>query len=258
MDEPDADELMRAHFDHAAVGYDDWWLGTGRFAERDRPGWSAEVDQLIGVLQSLPPARVLDVACGTGFLTQHFRGQVVGLDQSAQMVEIAAARMPHARVVQGDIAPLPFDDGEFDRVFTSHFFHHLAPDRRASFLAEARRVGHEIVVVEDVRSPDAPKEEWRDLGPRRWFTPSHAPPRIHGGRALGGARRRPGAPRGALVRGRRCELIAETAPSLRQRALERSLSAGRRLSFSRRASARARTARPRHSRSSPRRTRPPP
>src|SRR6185436_16559030 len=116
MDEPDADELMRAHFDHAAVGYDDWWLGTGRFAERDRPGWSAEVEQLVGVLESLAPARVLDVACGTGFLTQHLRGVVVGLDQSAQMIEIAAARLPDARVVQGDIAPLPFDDGEFDRV----------------------------------------------------------------------------------------------------------------------------------------------
>jgi ubiquinone/menaquinone biosynthesis C-methylase UbiE len=163
MDGRDADDVMRAHFDHAAAGYDDWWLGTGRFAERDRPGWSAEVEQLIGVLQSLPPARVLDVACGTGFLTQHLRGQVVGLDQSAQMVEIAAARMPNARVVQGDIAPLPFDEGEFERVFTSHFFHHLAADRRAAFIAEARRVAHEIVIVEDVRSPDAPKEEWREV-----------------------------------------------------------------------------------------------
>ena len=79
------------------------------------------------------------------------------------MVEIAAARMPHARVVQGDMPPLPFDDGEFDRVFTSHFFHHLSPDRRAAFIAEARRVGREIVVVEDVRRPDAPAEEWREL-----------------------------------------------------------------------------------------------
>ena len=163
MDGPDADELMRAHFDHAAVGYDDWWLGTGRFAERDRPGWSAEVEHLIAVVHGLSPGRVLDVACGTGFLTEHLRGEVVGLDQSAQMVEIAAARMAGARVIQGDIAPLPFDDGEFDRVFTSHFFHHLSPDRRAAFLAEARRVGHEIVVVEDGRSPDAPKEEWREV-----------------------------------------------------------------------------------------------
>ena len=163
MHDRDADEQMRAHFDHAAAGYDEWWLGTGSFAERDRPGWSAEVEQLIGVLQALQPARVLDVACGTGFLTQHLRGEVVGLDQSARMVEIAAARMPHARVLEGDIAPLPFGDGEFDRVFTSHFFHHLSADRRVAFVAEARRVGRELVVVEDVRRPDAPAKEWREV-----------------------------------------------------------------------------------------------
>ena len=57
---------------------------------------------------------VLDVACGTGFLTQHLRGELVALDQSARMVGIAAARMPHARVLQGDVGQLPFGDGEFD------------------------------------------------------------------------------------------------------------------------------------------------
>jgi SAM-dependent methyltransferase len=109
------------------------------------------------------------------------------------MVEIAAARMPDARVVQGDIAPLPFGDGEFDRVFTSHFFHHLAPDRRVAFLAEARRVGHEIVIVEDVRQSDAPKEEWRevDLGDgshhrmhRHAFTASELSDELGGGQVL--------------------------------------------------------------------------
>jgi SAM-dependent methyltransferase len=150
---------MRAHFDQRADEYDGWWLGTGAFAERERPGWSSEIEQLIIVVRALPPVRVLDVACGTGFLTQHLRGELVALDQSARMVEIAAARMPHARVLQGDVAPLPFDDGEFDRVFTSHFLHHLSPDRRAAFIAEARRVGRELVVVEDVRRADAPADE---------------------------------------------------------------------------------------------------
>jgi ubiquinone/menaquinone biosynthesis C-methylase UbiE len=159
MTEREADDQMRAHFDQRAAEYDGWWLGTGSFAERERPGWSQEVEQLIGVVQALPPARVLDVACGTGFLTQHLRGDVVALDQSARMVEIAMARMPYARVLQGDVAPLPFDDGEFDRVFTSHFFHHLSPDRRTAFVGEARRVGCELVVVEDVRRADAPAEE---------------------------------------------------------------------------------------------------
>ena len=56
--------------------------------------------------------------------------------------------------------PLPFADGEFDRVFTSHFLHHLPPDERAEFLAEARRVGRELVVVEGVRAEGASPEEW--------------------------------------------------------------------------------------------------
>ncbi len=162
MTEREADDLMRAHFDQRAAEYDDWWLGTGSFAERERPGWSAEVEQLIGVVRALPPARVLDVACGTGFLTQHLRGQLVALDQSPRMVEIAAARMPHARVLQGDVAPLPFGDGEFDRVFTSHFLHHLSPNQRAAFIADARRVARELVVVEDVRRADAPAEVWHE------------------------------------------------------------------------------------------------
>ena len=156
MTEREADDQMRAHFDERAAEYDGWWLGTGSFADGERPGWSAEVEQLVGVVQALPPGRVLDVACGTGFLTQHLRGELVALDQSARMVEIAAARMPRARVVQGDIAPLPFRDGEFDRVFTSHFLHHLSAERRTAFIAEARRVGRQLVVVEDVRRTDAP------------------------------------------------------------------------------------------------------
>jgi demethylmenaquinone methyltransferase/2-methoxy-6-polyprenyl-1,4-benzoquinol methylase len=162
MTERERDEQMRAHFDERAADYDGWWLGTGSFAERERPGWSAAVEQLVAVVQALPPARVLDVACGTGFLTQHLRGELVALDQSTRMVEIAAARMPHARVVQADVPPLPFDDSEFDRVFTSHFLHHLSPERRAAFLAEARRVGRELVVVEDVRGADAPAEKCPD------------------------------------------------------------------------------------------------
>ena len=165
MTEREADGLMRAHFDRQAAEYDDWWLGTGAFAAGERPGWSEEVAQLVAVVQALPAARVLDVACGTGFLTRHLRGDVVALDQSPRMIEIAAARLPHARVLEGDVAPLPFADRSFDRVFTSHFLHHLSPDRRIAFLAEARRVGRELVVVEDVRDADEPAETTNE-GPR--------------------------------------------------------------------------------------------
>ncbi|HEY5316587.1 MAG TPA: class I SAM-dependent methyltransferase [Solirubrobacteraceae bacterium] len=41
------------------------------------------------------PSHVLDVACGTGLLTQHLQGEVTAIDQSSAMVEIAAARLPN-------------------------------------------------------------------------------------------------------------------------------------------------------------------
>ena len=153
---------MRAYYDRRAAEYDDWWLGSGLFADRDRPGWDAEVEAVIDVVAALPPTRVLDVACGTGFLTRHLRGDVVAVDQSARMVEIAAGRMPHARVLEGDAVPLPFANDEFDRVFTSHFYGHLVAGEREAFVAEARRVGHELVVVDSARHRDVPADAWQE------------------------------------------------------------------------------------------------
>jgi SAM-dependent methyltransferase len=153
---------MRAYYDQRAREYDDWWLGTGQFERRDRPGWREEVGELTGVISALPPARVLDVACGSGYLTQHLRGDVVGLDQSASMVQLAAARVPGARIIQGDAVPLPFADGEFDRVFTGHFYGHLLPGERERFLAEARRVGRALVVVDAAVRDGVDAEQWQD------------------------------------------------------------------------------------------------
>lgn len=153
---------MCAYYDQRAPEYDDWWLGTGLFEHRDRPGWSAEVERVIEVVRGLPRARVLDVACGTGFLTRHLRGEVVALDQSARMVELAAGRMPQARVVEGDAVPLPFSDARFDRVFTSHFYGHLLPGEREAFVTEVRRVGGELVVVDSARRPEVGAQEWQE------------------------------------------------------------------------------------------------
>ena len=152
---------MREYYDRRAREYDDWWLGTGQFAQRERPGWADEVEQLVAVVAALPPARVLDVACGTGFLSAHLAGEVVALDQSTAMLQIAAERMPHGRVLCGEAVPLPFHDDEFDRVFTSHFYGHLQGDERTDFLAEARRVARQLVVVDAALRDDVQPEEWQ-------------------------------------------------------------------------------------------------
>ena len=114
-------------------------------------------------ISALPAARTLDVACGTGYLTQHLRGSVTGLDQSASMVEIASARIParHASS-SADALPLPFADGEFERLFTGHFYGHLEEAARVEFLSEARRVAGELVVADSAIRPDHEVVEWQE------------------------------------------------------------------------------------------------
>jgi ubiquinone/menaquinone biosynthesis C-methylase UbiE len=151
---------MKAYYDRRAPEYDDWYLGTGAFAERERPGWEAELVTLQGLVAELPAARTVDVACGTGFLSRHLHGARTLLDQSERMLDIAGARCPGAAVVQADVPPLPFADGAFERVFTGHFYSHLLEDQRELFLAEARRVAGELVVVDSARRRGEPDEAW--------------------------------------------------------------------------------------------------
>lgn len=107
---PIVNERMRAYYERPAREYDDWWLSTGLFARRDRPRWTAEVEQLVQVINALGPANALDVACGTGFLTRHLHGNVVAIDQSETMATIAAERLPGTQVLQADPIPLPFGE----------------------------------------------------------------------------------------------------------------------------------------------------
>ena len=153
---------MRTYYDRRAHEYDDWWLGRGLYAGRERPGWDGEVDVLAELIASLPPARTLDVACGTGFLTRHLRGDVVGLDQSERMLAVAREQVPAAEFVHGDALELPFGDSSFDRVFTSYFYCHLEKDDRGRFLAEARRVAPELVVVASVPGGGDPVERYEE------------------------------------------------------------------------------------------------
>jgi ubiquinone/menaquinone biosynthesis C-methylase UbiE len=153
---------VKAYYDRRAPEYDDWWLGQGLYEDRERPGWEAELRRLEDVLRDLPPVRTLDVACGTGFLTRHLRGEVVGLDASERMLEIARRQAPNARFEQGDALSLPFEDDAFDRVFTSYFYCHLEDDQRNRFLAEASRVAPELVVVASIRGDGDDFERWEE------------------------------------------------------------------------------------------------
>jgi ubiquinone/menaquinone biosynthesis C-methylase UbiE len=156
------DAPTHAYYDARAAEYDEWYEGTGRFASRERPGWSDEVVKLQQLVGALPPARTLDVACGTAFLTRHLdpRGLAVGLDQSPAMIAIAQHRLVRGLALTGDALALPFADGAFDRVLTGHFYGHLIPEERERFLAEATRVAGELLVIDSAPRPGKPAEGW--------------------------------------------------------------------------------------------------
>jgi ubiquinone/menaquinone biosynthesis C-methylase UbiE len=184
---------VKAYYDRRAGEYDEWYLGLGRFDELERPHWDDDVRELERVVASLPPKRTLDVACGTGFLTRHLRGEVVGLDQSARMLEVAREQAPHAGFLEGDALDLPFGDGAFDRVFAGHFYGHLEQPERERFLAEARRVAPELVVVDAITRRDRQAEEVQERilndGTRwtvykRYFGPEQLIEELGGGEVL--------------------------------------------------------------------------
>jgi ubiquinone/menaquinone biosynthesis C-methylase UbiE len=184
---------VKEYYDTRAPEYDEWYLGLGRFDGLDRPRWDDDVRELERAVARLQPKRTLDVACGTGFLTRQLRGDITGLDQSARMLEIAQERSPEATFVQGDALDLPFPDHSFDRVFTGHFYGHLQEDDRLRFLAEARRVAPELVVVDASVRDDRAVEGWQERilndGSRwkvykRYFTPEQLCDELGGGESV--------------------------------------------------------------------------
>jgi ubiquinone/menaquinone biosynthesis C-methylase UbiE len=156
------DAATATYYDKRAEEYDDWYEGLGLFAGRIRPGWTDEVERLVQFVRALPACSTLDVACGTGFLTRHLRGSVVGVDQSRSMVTVARQRGLAGFGLVADALALPFADAAFDRVFTGHFYGHLPAGEREAFLAEVRRVAAELIVVDTARRPGIDPEQWQE------------------------------------------------------------------------------------------------
>lgn len=90
---------MREYYEARAGEYDDWWLGTGLFDQRERP-LVRGVLGVAGVLASLPAARTLALQGSTLYYTDSVGGTVsrVPADGSASPNQIASATSPRGLV----------------------------------------------------------------------------------------------------------------------------------------------------------------
>jgi SAM-dependent methyltransferase len=147
-----ADEQTLRYYRSRAAEYDETSYGVAEAAG------DAELGRLRDTLHGLVPARTLDVGCGTGFVTRFLPGEIVGVDQSDEMLAIARERVRGARFLRASAPPLPFPDGSFERVFASNFYGHLPRDARRLFVDEARRVAPELVIVDCAWHPGLVEE----------------------------------------------------------------------------------------------------
>ncbi|GLY51381.1 class I SAM-dependent methyltransferase [Lentzea sp. NBRC 102530] len=101
--------------------------------------------------------RAIDLGCGSGrfldLLADRY-GEVVGVDASARMIDLAQARFPAVKCDVGDLwEATPERLGVFDLVLGVNTLHHLGSDP-AAYLAHVRRLvrpGGQVVVVDVVR-----------------------------------------------------------------------------------------------------------
>lgn len=123
-------------FEHAG-----WQQAAEYYADAFGAVTSQMGGPLLDAVHAGPDVRLLDVACGPGFIAAAAaaRGAMVtGLDFSSAMISEARRRHPSITFREGDAEALPFDDAGFDAVVMNFGMLHLA--RPEAAMAEAHRV----------------------------------------------------------------------------------------------------------------------
>jgi SAM-dependent methyltransferase len=135
------------------------------------------------LIQSVPPGRALDAACGTGRHAAHLARLghlVLGVDLTPDMLARARERVPEAEFQTADLRELPSGDDSFDLVVCGLALAHLPElDDPVSELARVLAPGGRLVV--SVLHPFQALLGWHapftDKDGRRGFVREH--PHLH-------------------------------------------------------------------------------
>jgi ubiquinone/menaquinone biosynthesis C-methylase UbiE len=110
-------------------------------------------DKLVSLLNIRPNETVLELGCGTGFLTKKLVARhaiVTSIDQSFGMLTRAKKKVPHGKFIQADILRYR-DVDKFDYVVLFFVLHELSADDRIAILKSAKfflKKNGEIVICD--------------------------------------------------------------------------------------------------------------
>jgi ubiquinone/menaquinone biosynthesis C-methylase UbiE len=126
------------------------WADT--YDDFHNPLISVEEPIMRGLIDSIPPGRALDAACGTGRYSRYMseRGhRVSAVDVSQEMLERARSKAPEVEFKSGSLEALPFADHTFDLVMCGLALTHLPEISRAiSEMARVLKIGGTAVIAD--------------------------------------------------------------------------------------------------------------
>lgn len=148
--------------------------GTYPFA-----GYKTILNEIYNRVLNVSSKNVLDIGFGTGTLTSKLYEQgcmVYGQDFSDRMIELAQAKMPNAKLFQGDfsnglVEPLLLQ--KYDAIIATYSLHHLTDLQKVAFLKNLLVLLNEggCIYIGDVafesrealqKCMDAAGDEWDD------------------------------------------------------------------------------------------------
>lgn len=150
-------QKISQYWDKSATTYDNSY-GHGLKSDLEKELW---LDLLARNIQLPHGAEILDVGCGTGFLSlllAELGFKVTGLDLSEEMRHQAKAKAGHAgfdiRFMSGDAEAPPFPERSFDAVISRHVAWTL-PDPQSALVNWGKliRPGGSVIIIDGVWTP---------------------------------------------------------------------------------------------------------
>jgi ubiquinone/menaquinone biosynthesis C-methylase UbiE len=143
-----------------------YFRATKKFAHNKK-----RLDEIINIVLSFEPKRVLDVGCGFGLLVRGLQAcgvEAYGTDRATSLLEFWD---DPTHFVIADSKSLPFKDKEFDVVISTDFFEHV-PEHDIPFVySEMQRVGKVVLARVAFERPLTAKQQRYHMTnkPKSWW-----------------------------------------------------------------------------------------